>query len=384
MAPDPTDLNGADPQPDVAPRSLREVAEAAWDEVVESPEGAGEEGAQPETGQDGPARDSLGRFVAKPPGDEPGEQSGTQPDPALKAQQQPPAAQPPQPAPQGTEAPQHWPAPVREMFARQPQEVKDFLLERHNSMEADYTRKVQAAATALQFTNALAPTFQDPVMAAEMQRVGASPFDVIGQMMGYFRRSLDPDIEKRRALHQELGVKMGLQPATGQMSQPAPGLSEQDLADPAIRFFAENIGNTSNEIKALKAQLAKRDEDEQVGRARWVIEQFAGEKDASGKLLHPHYDRVQQIMMALLQSYPNATIPQLYEAAVWQDPQLRDQMIAEQIEAKRKEQDLQRAKLAVRGNVRGVTSPVTKPQAGDGKPMGLRGTIEAVADELGI
>src|SRR5688572_17361777 len=45
------------------------------------------------------------------------------------------------PAVEAQEAPQHWPADKREMFAKLPSEAQRLLLDRHKEMEADYTRK---------------------------------------------------------------------------------------------------------------------------------------------------------------------------------------------------------------------------------------------------
>ena len=62
-------------------------------------------------------------------------------------------------------APEHWAAQDRELFNGQTREAKEWLLERHKSMEGDYTRKSQdIASDQRQFTaikEALAPIEQD-------------------------------------------------------------------------------------------------------------------------------------------------------------------------------------------------------------------------------
>ena len=80
---------------------------------------------------------------------------------------------------------------------------------------------------------------------------------------------------------------------------------------------------------------------------------------------------------------PDRDLQQTYDRAVWAVPELRRLMIDAGRQSAQQRQSNERARLAVRGNVRGITSPVSKPQAEQGS-QGLRGTIEAAADELGI
>lgn len=394
--------NGAaEPQPQAEtppPKSLREIAEAAYDEVTTAAEPEAEEAPVDESGQ---PRDALGRFAPKPPGEEPGEAEGAKPDgqePTQPRDEQAAPQQPqePHPAPQGSssEAPANWSAEDRQMFAKLPQEGRDFLLKRHSEMEGDYQRRVQANAVAAQFTSALAPVFSDPVIAGSLQQQGLSPYEAITQWAGFQKRALSPDPQERFALWQELGQRMGLNPAAnGQMSQPGPGapqLSEADLKDPAIRYFADYLGRTFSDVQALRNELhqfqqqdANRQSAEHQKVTRWAIDSFADEKDTQGNPLHPHFDAVIPMIMKLYAADPQIDLKQAYETAVWMDPTIRSGMITAAQQRERDKAANERAKQAVRSNVRGVTSPVSKP-ADAGKPMTLRETIEASADEVGI
>ena len=393
---DQAKANGAaDPPVAETPRqSLREIAEAAWDEVVEAaPEGA--EAAPVDEG--GQLRDSLGRFLPKTPGEEPGEAApspdGTQPRDEHAAPQQP---QEPHPAPQGSssEAPANWSAEDRQTFAKLPPEGKEFLLRRHSEMEGDYQRRVQANAVAAQFTSALAPVFGDPVISGSLQQQGLSPYEAIVEWAGFQRRALDPNPQVRMQLLQELGRRMGLldPAATGQMSPSVPGqpqLSEADLKDPAIRYFADYLGKVSSEQQAQRQQLQLRDQRDAERQmlevhkvTRWSIDSFAEQKDDQGKPLHPHFDAVLPQIIELYQANPGRDLKEAYETAVWMDPTIRSGLITATAQRERDRLANERAKQAVRSNVRGITSPVSKP-AGEG-PQGLRATIEAAADEIGI
>jgi hypothetical protein len=185
---------------------------------------------------------------------------------------------------------------------------------------------------------------------------------------------------------------MGLNPAAaGQMSQPgAAALSEDDLKDPAIRYFADHIGRTLSDVQALRGELnqmrqqdAQRQTAEVLKVNRWSIDSFADEKDAQGRLKHPHFDAVLPHMIELYRANPERDLQEAYDMAIWAVPSIRASLIAAERNTVQQQHSNERARQAVRSNVRGVTSPVTKP-AGDGKPKGLRATLEAAADEVGL
>lgn len=389
-----TPSNGATP-PEPRP-SLRDVAEAAWDQVQEAADDGGSGEPEAPAGQNSQRRDSLGRFVAADQAAQPGEAApdeGTQPRPEVSA----PPAPTPHPAPQGSssEAPANWSAEDRAQFAKLPAEGQAFLLRRHSEMEGDYQRRVQANAQAAQFTQALAPVFQDPVIAGSLQQAGASPYDAIQQWASFHRRAMDPNPEVRLALHRELGARMGLDPAaSGQPSRQGQqmGLSEADLKDPAIRVFADHIGKTLNDVRTLRGELhqmrqaeAQRANAEVMKVTRWSIDSFADEKDERGQLKHPHFDAVLPHLIELYRANPERSLQEAYDLAIWAVPAVRQTLISAERAAVQQQAANERARQAVRSNARGITSPVAKPAAeGGNKPRGLRATLEASADEAGL
>lgn len=385
--------NGAIHDEPAAPRpSLREVAEEAWNDIEQEP--ASEvEPVQDERPLDanGQPRDARGRFAPADQAAKPGEQSD---DPAPQIPTASDGAKPVDPAPSGSsnQPPQHWSEQDRQSFAKLDPEGQAFLLRRHTEMERDYQTKTQAAATAVQFTNALAPMFQDPVLSGSLQQAGLSPYDAIGQWAGFHRRAIDPDPQVRMALLGELAQRMGLDPAAnGQLSRPGQGqLSEEDLKDPAIRFFADHIGKTSNELQALRGELlnmqrssAEQQQAEVLKVQRWNIDNFADEKDAQGNPKRPHFDAVLPHMIELYRANPERDLQTAYDMAVWAVPEIRAKLIEAERAGVQQRQSNDRAKQAARSNVRGITSPVAKP-AGDSKKGGLRATLEAAADEIGM
>jgi hypothetical protein len=374
------------PQPETehAP-SLREVVEQAYNEIEETADDGG--------AAEGRRRDEYGRFLSK----EPGEQSSQDPAPVPDGK---PSEQAQRPAPQGSssEAPQHWPAEDRTLFSRQTPEAQSFLLRRHQDMERDYQQKVQASASAVQFVDTIAPIFNDPTVRASLVSEGrvVSPAEAIQQWTGFHVRAMNPDPNVRANLLVEMAQRLQLNPAAvfgqqfRQSGQQQPILTEEELKDPAIRFFADQFGRTVNDLQSLrgelqsfKAQEAARQGDEQVRISRWQIDTFADEVDTQGHPLRPHFDAVLPEIMELFKANPNRDLKEAYETAVWMRPDIRNQLLAGERNGIASQQSNERARQAARSNIRGKTSPVAQPN-GQAAPTGLRATIAASADEIGF
>jgi len=361
--------------------TLRETIEAAYD----SPEAT-------DTGQDDRPRDTYGRFVPKERA-EPGEAEPVKaPSPEKPIVET--AQKPAEPAPQGssTQPPEHWSAEDKATFAKMPPEGQQFLMRRHNEMEADYTRKSQASSGAVNFTRALSPVFNDPVIHGSLQQEGINPAEAIQQWAAFHKRAINPDPREKINLLVDLSQRMGLDPARlFAVSPPVPqGLSPKDLQDPAIRHFADHIGRTQSEIQALKGQLQQMREAEQAQRqqedlkaTRWGIDQFAAEKDQNGQPLRPHFDAVLPDIIELFKADPERDLHEAYKKAVRMNEQLYEQAIEAERSKLHSQSSLDKAKAASRGNVRGITSPVAKPNAKVGNGT-LRDLLEASADEVGI
>lgn len=384
-----SDIDNGQPDEPVeeAPKSLREIAEQSWNEVeAEAADEAAQQTGEPQTGQEGRSRDSLGRFTPS------GEQSQ---DPAPGTPIQAPTGAQPHPAPEGSssEAPAHWSPEDRATFQKLPKDGQDFLLRRHTEMERDYQGKVQQSATAVQFTQAVAPVFEEPRMKASLANVEGRPLHpvhAIQQWATFHLRAMDPNPQVRMGLLQELAQRMQLNPAALGNSPPQ-GLSEQDMADPAIRYFVDHVGKTVQEVQALRGELnafksseQERQNDAVLRTTRQGIDSFAEAKDPQGNKLYPHFDAVLPQLIELFRVDPNRDLKEAYDTAVWMAPTVRQGLL--QQERSREEQKRQngRASLAARGNIRGRTSPVSKPDTNGAGPKSLRDTIAAAADEVGF
>ena len=363
-----------------APRTLREIAEESYDDVLD----AAEETEEEEPSQvEGRPRDQYGRFTKSETGEA---EEEVPPSPVEDAP--PPDEGQPHPAPvtgEAARAPENWSAEDRANFEKLPQEGKQFLLKRHSEMEGDYQKRVQATAFSNQFIQAVTPVFSDPDIAASLKAEGRSPIEAIYQWAGFNKRAMSPQLEDRVTLLFELAQRMQIDPAAvfGLSPTPVAGLTKEDLANPAVKKLADQLGTVTSRLQAQEAEYQRRQQAEQaavVGAKRAEVDSFADQRNADGSLAHPHFDHFLPVIMEHYRVNPGLSIAQCYEAVV--NPVRND--IAAQLKAQMgQQQNVQRAQSAVRSNVRGMTAPVSRP-APNGSKRSLRDVIEETADEVGL
>ena len=387
------------------PPSLRDIAEAAYDDLetgaveAEAEAPAEEAVAEEPLASDDRPRDKSGRWVSKSTEPQPGE--AIEPlDPAPKKPievQKPPTDPAVAQAPRSNQAPEHWSAEDKATFAKLPQEGQSFLLKRHGEMEAEFTRKSQASAGAVQFTQALTPVFTDPQIQRSLQAAGVHPVQAIHEWANWHRMGTSDNQQDKFKLLVDLTQRMGLDPArifSALSNSPPPnpmGLSPEDLKDPAVKYIADHIGRSESKLQALEGQLQQREQAEARAREEWGfrsakqgIDSFADEKGKDGRPLRPYFDAVLPIILDLYRANPQRNIAEAYDAACWAHPEVRKQLLAAEHYRAQSQNDIAKARLAQRGNTRGLTAPVARPNGADGPSKGgIRDAIERSADEVG-
>jgi hypothetical protein len=113
------------------------------------------------------------------------------------------------------------------------------------------------------------------------------------------------------------------------------------------------------------------------------IDQFAAETDASGNPAHPHFETVRSVMGSLISSGNATDLKSAYEAAVYANPELRQEELkrvaASQSQAKVKTEAVQKAKKAQRSKVRGSATPAAQALPANAS---IRDTINASIRQL--
>jgi hypothetical protein len=393
--PKPEDLNGAASETQDRPLSLREVAEAAYDEVERGISPDDDDDGQREVDDGSVRRDARGRFAPK--GEEPGEAAASEPPSPDDKVFAPQPEAPTQPHPgEAAEAPANWSAQDRQTFEKLPPEGKAFLLRRHSEMEGDYQRRVQATGAAAQFGEAIAREFGDPVVQGSLQHAGLTPVDAVRELLKFQRWAQHPDPAQKVAMLHAIARNIGLDPATvfaaSRQDGPVPALSEEDRKNPAIRYFADHLGRTSTEVQQLRNTIHQMVEgsqrqaaEQQLKVTKWGIDSFAEEKDDRGNLAHPHFDAVLPQIIELFKANPQRDLREAYQTALWMAPETRQAQLDAAARQRSQKAANERAVQANRSNVRGRTSPVTgKPPADPNKPKSLRETIAEAAEEIGF
>lgn len=281
------------------------------------------------------------------------------------------------------------------MYDRLPQDAKAFLSRRHGEMEAEFTRKSQANAGAVQALNALAPIFSDPDIANSLRANQMHPVQAISEWASFHKRGSSPDPKQRASLLYDLAERMGFDPArifaTNRQQPGSQGVPETVVKDPNLRYLAEQLNRRDSDFQALRNELQqfqRNEQEKQEGEAlrttRWAIDNYADEKGPDGRPLRPYFDRVINYVTDAFRLNPDADLDEAYQRACWQDEAVRKEMLNAQWSQANQRHANQRAAQAARSNVRGLTSPVSKPAPERKSNGSLRDTLEASADEVGL
>lgn len=254
------------------------------------------------------------------------------------------------------EAPTHWPAADREMFAKQTPEAKQWLLRRHKDMEADYTKRSQDLAGTKRLQETLAEVFQP--YREEMALNGIDEAAAIRQLVAAHGKLQKDPAGGIKYLAQQYGLDLkGL----------VEGAAAADPAgeSPTVKALREQVGQLTDQLKTLTGAQTQQQQEATLQ----TVEQFAAEKDAQGQLRHPHFDEVASDVAMLLraarESGQKLTLQDAYDRAVYANPQTREKVLAakdaerrtkEEAERKTKADAARKAGFDVKGE--GAATPV--------------------------
>ena len=213
-------------------------------------------------------------------------------------------------------APEHWPAPVRESFAKLAEmgdagiAAQKTMLDQVKELERGANEKFSEAATARKVSERFNELVQPFKQAWALQ--GVDEYQGVGQLLAYYRGLSEQPVETLRYLAQQFGVEDQLFPR--QYDKGA-----QDTSNPEIAEVRREIQNDRAQRQAEEAQ---RVQNQRVAE----ISAFKDAKGADGKLLHPHMDAVLPAMIQLAHgARAMGKVPELkdlYEQAVRMDPTL--------------------------------------------------------------
>lgn len=236
-------------------------------------------------------------------------------------------------------APEHWSSEHKELFDKlglgeiQGRDAQQFLIDRHKSMEGDYTRKMQDMSD---FRHSWEPVekMYAPYIQ-QLQQAGLTPQQHIERLANADRLLNQDPISGIQHVAQMYGIDL---------SQFA---GEQAEISPEVQALHKELAD-------LRGQIQTREQQQWQERHNTVvneIEQFAEAKNENDELAHPYFNDVIDDMMLLAQAErargrePN--LQDLYDKAVWSNTSVREQVQkAQQDAAEKKAQEEARAKAA--------------------------------------
>ena len=212
-------------------------------------------------------------------------------------------------------APEHWAKEDAELFNGQPKEVKEYLLNRDKAMTAAHTKRSQEIKP---FTDVAQKW--SPYLGQISQQTGQQvTFDVAADKLmeaDYILRTSDP-ATKYAYIHkiaQDYGIDL-----KAKAPEPNPVYNE--------------LQNMRNMLQQTQMNF----QSQQANAATAQVEAFKTEVDDKGQLLRPYFDEVEGIMATMAQaeiaSGKQPDLAQIYDAAVWSNPQTREKVLAQQSNA---------------------------------------------------
>lgn len=399
-----SDTTSDQPQDDI-----RSAVAAAWDEVAQpddSSSGVAQDGASdtPSEAPSSRARGPDGKFVkaeeAEPTKPEVEEPAKAEKPEEPKAEEKP-EAKPEEPA----GALKSWSQAERDALAKAPPEVQQLVAKRYGDLHADYTRKSQEIATFRKDWDPVAGLFSPH--ADIMRQKGLTPSSLIkawydverGLMQGGETAlgiitniaqgyKIDP-----AAIARALGVQPAVSQAPANPEEPKPDNAVALPPEVQARLDRLEQAEIQRQREAQAAQVAQY--NDVAHRVQSDIDHFAGATDKNGALLHPHFHTVEANMTRAVMAYKAAGQPvppldQLYDEAVWANPETRaaiqaeqraaDQAQREQADRARAEEARKKAEQARRAGSSVTGAPANK--APSRQSESLREQLESAFDEV--
>jgi len=204
-----------------------------------------------------------------------------------------------------SEAPEDWPEAEKAVFAALPPEAREMVLNQYKNFQAGFTRKSQELSDHARFAEAVRrelEPFRDELAASGVDEAGA--VRELVRLYGMYRKN-------------PKGYARMVAGRMGASASAAPG-------NPAAFLMAA--------LEKRLAPLERQFRTQQVEGQRMAREAFAGAKDTEGAPRHPHFEKVQGRMAALIQGRVAKDMEDAYAQAVWSDPELREQLVAKEKE----------------------------------------------------
>jgi hypothetical protein len=243
-------------------------------------------------------------------------------------------------------APDHWADADKEIFNTADPTIQQWLLDRHKSMEGDYTRKAQQVAEErrqyerdLDFVGRVRQQIA-PIAQLYASR-GIDEAGTIGILSGWFQQLSNP--QTRDAAFRQLGEQLGVQLNQAQVEDEYVDPSVQQLRQELNQFRAQTQQQTLAQQQYLQQQQAAH-QQQAMANAKQMIDEFRSQKDEYGNLKYPLYEKVQEVMGKYMNADQDLSMEKAYGLAV------QRMGLTHPVNAAQKARQAKRAASGVRSN----------------------------------
>jgi len=210
--------------------------------------------------------------------------------------------------------PENWSQEDKDAFGAVDRQSQEFALRIEKQFKSGFTEKTEALARERE---------QYEKLDGIMKQYGIDPQftpQVIETFFNYRAGLTNP--QTRQQAYEALQRDFPL-------ATPAP---EEEYADPSLTQAVEPL---KQQIQALQEQLQQVTQSTTQMQSNTVqvqVDTFKNATDADGKLLHPHFDAVESEMAMVVQGKPGTSLADAYDAAVYINPEIRQQVFDAQKE----------------------------------------------------
>lgn len=107
---------------------------------------------------------------------------------------------------------------------------------------------------------------------------------------------------------------------------------EQPWVDPAVDARVKAIEEQNRQLIGFLQGQNQQTYQQNALKVAEAIRAFKEAQDESGEPKHPHYERLEGTMVALLRATGEQDLEKLYQQALWNDPELREDLIKQRAE----------------------------------------------------
>ena len=257
------------------------------------------------------------------------------------------------------------------MFAKQTPEAQKWLMDRHKAMEGDYTQKLQVLAQQRQAVQGI-QSFAEHVGRYSQQLNGVDPRFIVDRAFNIHNTLTNGTPEQKIAALKQLVEEYGIAPPGEGGQQAAPAAPAPDpRIDQMMGYLAyqhQQQQNAGQQAQAARRQYYARE-----------ITSFMAEKNEQGELAHPYFadveDTIAQLAAAEVAAGKTPKLSELYEAACYMTPSVRERLLAEGQSQVRADQVNRATRASEASSTLGGGS-----QQSTAQPKGLSAIIDAALD----